>query len=317
MSLLLDALRKSEKRRRGGTPPPLGLPAGPGAGAPIRGGHRSRRRLGLVLLIVLCILALALAGWWGAGRPGQDRLQTWLAPTPDETVDASSAGAADDATERQLVADAYRRPTDNGGGTADAVAAPAAEPEPRAGGPVDDRSADLADSAPDDSVTARPAADPAVERTAGVPSEETPIEPGRRAVQTDPATPIAEVDRVIEARSPDTARTAASLDSGIRPADERETGSSGVPAVSGQTRDPSEPRDDTITPWELPSAARADFPAIDVAVHFYAPDASNRFVLIEGERYTEGETIADGVELAEIRRSGIVVDFQNYRVRIE
>ena len=58
-------------------------------------------------------------------------------------------------------------------------------------------------------------------------------------------------------------------------------------------------------------------PMIDVAVHVFAPDPADRFVLVDGERYGEGDALARGVQLEEIRPRGIVVGFRTYRIRIE
>ena len=74
---------------------------------------------------------------------------------------------------------------------------------------------------------------------------------------------------------------------------------------------------DFIRPWELPQARRAEFPELDMTVHFYADEPSRRFVLINGERYGEGQRIDSDVRLLEILQRGAVVDFENYRVLIE
>ena len=78
-----------------------------------------------------------------------------------------------------------------------------------------------------------------------------------------------------------------------------------------------EPRENFIRAWELPQARRAEFPELKLTVHFYSEVPRDRFVLINGERYTEGQQVEPGIKLAEIRRRGAVVDFAGYRVLIE
>lgn len=80
---------------------------------------------------------------------------------------------------------------------------------------------------------------------------------------------------------------------------------------------PAGPADNFIRPWELPQAQRAEFPELRLTVHFYAERAADRFVLINGERYREGQRVGPGTTLAEIRQRGAVVEFGSYRVLIE
>lgn len=65
---------------------------------------------------------------------------------------------------------------------------------------------------------------------------------------------------------------------------------------------------------EMPPDYRAAFPALSVDVHNYEKDATRRFVMINGRRYHEGERIAEGPQIAEIVRDGIVFDFRGEKV---
>ena len=62
---------------------------------------------------------------------------------------------------------------------------------------------------------------------------------------------------------------------------------------------------------------RADFPDLDLTVHFYASNPRDRFVIINGERFGEGGRPSSSVRIGEIRERGVVVDFRNYRILIE
>lgn len=59
--------------------------------------------------------------------------------------------------------------------------------------------------------------------------------------------------------------------------------------------------------WQLPYAERKDLPDLKVSMHVYAPEAADRFVIINGERLVEGDDLGGGITLVEIRRDGIVV----------
>ena len=97
------------------------------------------------------------------------------------------------------------------------------------------------------------------------------------------------------------------------------------PAPETEPEQPSEPEqqqanqpaENFIRPWELPQDRRAEFPALRLTVHFYAEREAERFVLINGERYTEGQRVGPGTRLVEIRQRGAVVEFGSYRVLIE
>jgi general secretion pathway protein B len=65
----------------------------------------------------------------------------------------------------------------------------------------------------------------------------------------------------------------------------------------------------------LPSAAalRAEgipLPALDLQLHVYSANRSNRFVLVNGVRYGEGDEIAPGTELVRIAAEGAVLSFR-------
>jgi len=63
---------------------------------------------------------------------------------------------------------------------------------------------------------------------------------------------------------------------------------------------------------EMPPDYRADFPALTVEVHVFEPN--RRFVMINGRRYREGERLAEGPQVVEIVRDGIVLEYRGERV---
>jgi general secretion pathway protein B len=68
-----------------------------------------------------------------------------------------------------------------------------------------------------------------------------------------------------------------------------------------------------VEAWDLPLSVRRNLPELVLNIHVYSQRPSDRFVLINGERYVEGESVGDGVDLVEIRREGAVVDFRSHR----
>jgi len=87
------------------------------------------------------------------------------------------------------------------------------------------------------------------------------------------------------------------------------------PTPTSAQRDAS--LDGVIRPWELPQELRAEFPNIRLTVHFYATNPADRFVLIEGERRGEGDSLGGGARVEEIRKRGLIVEFRRYRILIE
>lgn len=88
--------------------------------------------------------------------------------------------------------------------------------------------------------------------------------------------------------------------------------------------DAAEPADDFtparrefIRQWELPASVRDELPEFNVMAHIYSDNPENRFVLMNGRRYVEGDSLGQGATLAEIRREGAVVDFREYRFLLE
>lgn len=89
------------------------------------------------------------------------------------------------------------------------------------------------------------------------------------------------------------------------------------PAPAQPKRAANESAENFIRPWELPEAQRAEFPELRLTVHYYVERPADRFVLINGERYAEGQRVAPDTRLAEIRPRGAVIEFGRYRVLIE
>ena len=95
---------------------------------------------------------------------------------------------------------------------------------------------------------------------------------------------------------------------------------------------PAEPTPETVAPaaeesrsrepapisyWELPDAIRATVPEIKFSVLVYDSNPGNRFVLINGQRFGEGDVYQPGLAVKEIRRDGVVFSYRLYQFLVE
>ncbi len=72
-----------------------------------------------------------------------------------------------------------------------------------------------------------------------------------------------------------------------------------------------------ISFWQIPQALRDDLPEFRINVLVYAEKPQDRFLLINGQRLIEKEELANGVILDEIRRDGAVFRYRNYRFLVK
>lgn len=274
MSILLEALRKSEKKQRPHETPTIhtevqsGSPAG------------SLRAVPLSLLLVA---ALLLTGWfvWKQYRAPEGSYQ------PPVTLPAEKVHKAP----RQVAAE---------------------------------RGVEAS--------TAKPAA------PAGAPRKRTPVESYEPPEQSEPAPEIAhtqpsigqQADTRAAAANP-AAATAETPSPGVRnktaasPGDKPAADNKSAVAVNPGTGlndvteedrfHPGEP--EPIGYWELPDSIRADVPEIKFSVLVYAADPSDRFVLVNGQRLGEGESLKPGLVVKEIRRDGVVFSYRLYQFLVE
>lgn len=279
MSLLLDALKKSEAQRKRGEIPRFETAQMPEHDA---GGFGRLQRWMLVLAFLL-VLMVGAALWWLAPAGRNDAGQATRA----------AAGGAEDTAGAEIAA----APEAAGGPEQGAApGAAVAEPTGAEPGPA---SRDDAQPPPQGEAVPAASAPPAMSRTASrpEPAREQPSvrpeqDPAEGAGVTATAAEIADVPGIEEAL-PAAAATRPTL----------------------RTPPEAEPVD-WIRPWELPEAERARFPQLRLSVHFYASRPDDRFVLLNGEQVRQGDRI-EGVRIAEIHRRGVVVDFGSYRVLIE
>lgn len=68
---------------------------------------------------------------------------------------------------------------------------------------------------------------------------------------------------------------------------------------------------------EMPTSFRSEFPKLTVDVHAYDNNPLRRFVLINGKKYRETDTLIDGPRLVEITRDGVIVEQRGSKVMLE
>lgn len=93
--------------------------------------------------------------------------------------------------------------------------------------------------------------------------------------------------------------------------------------VRGQSSSASEARptpaaNDTLMPgmvtfWELPGSVRNDIMEMHISVMVFAERPEDRFILMNGRRWEEGDEPQEGLRIEEIRREGVVFTFRRYR----
>lgn len=76
------------------------------------------------------------------------------------------------------------------------------------------------------------------------------------------------------------------------------------------------PKPGAVELKDLPPEVRADFPRLALDVHFYEDDPARRFVMINGRRYREGDTLGEGPQLLEIAPDSLTLDHRGQRVLI-
>jgi general secretion pathway protein B len=273
MSSILDALKKSEAERQRGTPPTLDSPiAFRRRPAPARGRP-------VWLLPALAVAALAGA-WYGGLLPFSG--SSPLAPATSESAEQGAAAAPASTPPDQAPTAAVEPPVPT-------PAVPvAAAPPPEASAPPPAQAPDPAGNVPSRGFYSGGAAS-----TNAIPTP-APASPG--AVSDAPAEPPA---------APTVAAGADQASANPAPF------VPAPPSVSGDVARPADPAAGPPSVHELPFAVRRELPELNVTMHMFSADPQRRFVLLNGERARDGDTLESGLEVVEIRATEIVLRFQD------
>ena len=292
MSLILEALKKSERQRRLGEAPSLGSPVM---------GVRRRRSL-LPALAGLIVVALAI-GWWLRREPAAETpVVPNVAATPAATSPAATPQAPPVAVESTPAAThehpraestaASRLPRSKVPPDANAGIAPDLREKLKSGELVVANPALLK---PGEAATIKESEAVSAENVP--PSDSKTIKPAQ-APAPAPA-PAAETTKGLPTAAGDKGVPGA-----VAPAPAQALPS--LPPASVDTGDGP-----TLI-WALPYAQRRGIPELKLSMHVFAGEPANRFVIINGNRQVEGDEF-EGLKLIEIRNDGIVLEHEGLR----
>lgn len=275
MSLILEALRKSEQQRRLGESPTL---VSESAWATRRMQAAPTRRGRWLWLLLIVVLAGAAAAAWYFGRPSLAAIDPTLQPPATAAAPLPLPLSTPATVERAPSAAATATPAPT---TAALIAEPIA-------------AAAIAPQGSDAMLAATDGREPAA-ITAQEPQATMAINP--QPLFAPPAPPAAAV------AAPDTAPLAA----GAAPV------AVNAPPSAIQTPTAAPAPGDLPYFYELALATRQALPAMQVTMHVWNADPTRRFVILDGVRASEGEPAGDSMTVLEIRRDGVVLDFRGTR----
>ena len=89
-----------------------------------------------------------------------------------------------------------------------------------------------------------------------------------------------------------------------------------TPAVATPTPPPQD--NSSVRPLkEMPPAFRSEFPKLVVDIHVYDENPLRRFVLVNGKKYRETDSLMEGPRVVEITPVGVVVEHRGSKVLVE
>ena len=307
MSLILEALKKSESRRRLGEAPDIGTPF-----------TVKPRRRNPWPLIVIAIAVAGGVGWWYAGTMSQPKDANTVVALPSPP--ASPPIGKSPANARQSGAQGAKTgpttPTARDSASAQAPgrtdgAAPGLTAKPAllrgdaAGAAAAGSAADSRVPRPINQHLAPAAPAPANPNAPAAPAAVVPP-PISRA--TPPPVPVAAVppnasSEPVAAAPPQQANVATAQPNSApaKPADAMQM----TPTASAAPPVPQY--------YELAYGVRKDIPQFNQSMHVFAADPAARFIVVDGERKAEGDAVKEGLVLREVRTDGIILEFRGQR----
>lgn len=281
MSLILDALRKAERERELGQVPTIG------SQMPLRRRPSPPARGPWIAAVVVVALALAAAVAWST------RDAWWPASEP-----AAAVAGSVEAPPEPAVSTVATEPTGH-------TAAPVADTPPPVTGPDP---VEEARRVAEQALAVAEAAKREAEKAAAVATAPEPQPPPAPASTPEGAGPV-QTERTTDAM-PTAAGAALPPDApGATPTPP--VAESAKPAPEAPPAEPAAPPVPLV--WELPLAVRQSLPKLAIAMHVYAEEPTRRFVILDDQRLVEGESGSGGIAVREIRRDGVVLEYQGQR----
>lgn len=278
MSILLDSLRKSEAQRRIKDAPSI-------HSAQPYGVARSRSaRWAPIVMMGAVAITIAWFGW-----------RQYSVPAADPSRSAQVETGMQSEVEQGTVSEANLTPPETEGAEprtpVEQLSQPATETDSTDSGPADDPPGDLTPS----------------DRIASYAASEGPESAIVKDQKESPETrePVSEMTQ-----EQDSALGAEAIEELAGAGRE----APGPPERSGRT-EPAEP--EFMSYWQLPQTWRSEMPELRITVLVYAEAAEDRFVLVNGERLSEGDELEGGVVLEEIRRDGAVFSYRSRQFMVK
>jgi len=284
MSLILDALRKSEAERRRGEMPDLRAELPP----PVRNVAPRRRWPVWFAGIAAVIAILALAwGLWNR-TPAPPRADTAVEATPEPPASAMT----DIPPEPRLASTLESTPP-----AAPVRPAPIPGGEPPQAQPVEDdvyAGASALVTPPPAQAPATPTA-PASEAQAptGADGRYAPAIANAASASTPVApAPVTPAEPVADKPSP-----------------------AAAPAPAAPLPVPPSANGPAVRIADLSPGEREQLPALKISMHMFGPTPAQRFAIIDGARVTQGDRVGDAV-VEEIASDGVVLSWHGRRVSL-
>jgi len=279
MSILLDALKKSEEQRQLGRPPTIhsSVEEPPGGGALIR--HWVP-----VSLMGLSVLVMAWFGWQQFRQPeaGSDK------PAQVTQADVRSVQATPD------------------GASQESAPEPAT---PAQGGREQEQRTPVESFEPKDQTSS------AVSSLQAQNNEEPGDTDENAVAAAAPSQPQVSLTQTVDAAQQDSQSVSqeeqqAAAQYAIQEAQQTSQSITQEPQPGRSQMQPylTEP----ISYWEIPQGVRDNLPEFRITVLVYADRPEDRFLLLNGQRMAEEDELQDGLVLDEIRRDGAVFRYRNY-----
>ena len=315
MSLILEALKKSEDKRRLGAAPDLATP------------FSAPRRRNWVWPIAALLLAAGLIAWAlrpasppppptagvAAAKPSAPAVHTVPPPAQNSGAPLRSVTGNNDLTQNTPPDNLPKPPPPPPPGRAAQGKfvygqpdpnAPEAPPPANRRAMFERRRAEMGNNRAPPTATAPVTKEPPPKTNAVAPAS-APVASAPAVVSTPPAAVVAPT-KTDAAQAPASSRAPKSA------------ATVGLTAAAAPTAAPTSkappPAGASAQPYaELPFSVRKSLPELRLSMHVYMADPSRRFVVLNDSRLTEGEKTNDEIFVREIRPDGVVLEFQNQR----
>ena len=309
MSLILEALKKSETRRRLGEAPDIGTPFT----------VKARRRNPWPLIVILIAVAAGIGWWYVRTVPRPTDANTVVSlPSPPAPPATRKTPAGAQQTGGQVAragpTQAAREPGSTPAQPRLERAAPGPAPDPAVRADADPAGATAAGRLPEaqglrliNRQVPVPAAPPAARATANPNTPAVPAGTAQPPVNRVAATTGA------AAAAPPKASTEPAVALPEQQANVPKPEPNAAPAKPSDASAPAPAAPDVPQYYELAYGVRKDIPQFNLSMHVFAADPAARFVVVDGERKAEGDAVKEGLVLREVRTDGIILEFRGQR----